>query len=96
MTPWALKPYTSVTNPSEVFNLSSPNAVLNVLSVIYFLMLTIFRKNIPQEKLPSFIVYSFAFLVFLSFFLDNEVEAPPDNVLDFSERKRESDILSVI
>lgn len=102
MTHFILKPATVLTNPSALFNFSSANAFLNIISVLYFIMVSIFRNMIPKDQIMSWYIYAGIFFIMLSFLLeeDNIPGRPPSGRLDnhqepFSAILRESDVVLV-
>ena len=101
MTYWALKPYSSLTDLSGTFNLSSINSFMNLISVFYFIVLTIFRNSLPQGKQSLFYIYSLVFFVLFSFLMNEDLipggkprHQPVGKVFDFSDTKSDSEILS--
>lgn len=104
MTYWALKPITSASDISGTFNFSSATTFINLISVLYFIILTVFRSFLPEGKQSLFFIYSLVFFVLLSFFLDednipsSEIKAQKrgsGKVFDFSDTKDDSEILSL-
>lgn len=80
MTHFILKPHKLLTNPSELFNMSSIDSFLNIFSMIIFLIISVFRNKIPKDQLLSWYVYSGIFFVMLSILLNenNIIQNPPD------------------
>ena len=109
MTYWALKPYTSLTNLGITFNVSSISTFINLISIFYFILLTIFKNSLPQGKQSLFFIYSLLFFILLSFFLDEDMipsnesstgrvknkSSDGKKIFDFSDTKDDSEILSL-
>lgn len=104
MTHFIFKPVSVLTDPSSLFNFSSANAFLNIISFFYFVMISIFRNMIPKDQLMSWYIYAGIFFVMLSFLLDedNLPGRPPaglgprtDNQEPFSQILHERDIILV-
>ena len=105
---WALQPLKTVFKPGDTFNLSSPNAVVNILSVMFFCLLPVIKKLMPQKNTTSLITYSMIFFIILTSFLSDNFLKPPDNPskgisgvdqdtnpYDFSRTKSEREVLTI-
>jgi len=103
MTHFILRPATAITNPMALFNFSSINASLNIISLLYFIIVSIFRNMIPKDQIISWYVYAGIFFVMLSFLLDGDnIPGRPSaggvanrDQTPFTEILSESDIILV-
>lgn len=97
---WFFQPYGAISKPGEIFNLSSPNAIINIISVIFFSIIAIIKKIMPEKKLNEIIIMTIIFLIILTSFLKDDFLKPPSgerkiesNPFDFSRTKEEESII---
>lgn len=76
---WALQPLKTISNPGETFNLSSPNAVVNILSIMFFTSLLAMKKFMPQQNTASLLAYAMVFFIILTTLLSDNFMKPPEN-----------------
>lgn len=76
---WALQPFKTISNPGETFNLSSPNAVVNMLSVIFFSSILAMKKFMPNKNIGNLFAYAMVFFIILTSLLSDDFMKPPNN-----------------
>jgi hypothetical protein len=76
---WPLQPLKTFSKPGETFNLSSPNATVNILSVMFFTSLMMMKKFMPQQNIASLFTYAMVFFIILTSLLSDNFMKPPEN-----------------
>ncbi len=76
---WAIQPLKTISKPGETFNLSSPNALINMMSVIFFSCILAMKRFMPQQNIGSLFAYATVFFIILTSFLSDDFMKPPEN-----------------
>tara|TARA_R110002110_G_scaffold95728_1_gene247285 strand:+ start:56 stop:379 length:324 start_codon:yes stop_codon:yes gene_type:complete len=102
---WALQPLKTISQPAETFNISSPNAVINIISILFFTTLLALKKAMPQKNIATLMMYALVFFIILTTFLSENFIRPPDNPtkgtlgatnpFDFSRSRDEREVLTI-